>query len=134
MPRPTYATLTATALASAQRTATANGAAISLGINRDVNGENTSTGYLEKGFIFVDQTAGAGNDGANNFVITVQTATSASGPWLTIPLSAGIALTTNGAATYGATFNGPLAGFLRVVATEVGAANATFSATIVVGG
>jgi len=134
MPRPTYATLTATALASAQRTATATGSAISLAINHDVFGADAHTGYLEKGLIFVDQTAGSGNNGGNNFEITVQTAASASGPWLTVPLSASITLTANAATTYGATFNGPLAGFLRVVATEVGTADATFAAYVIVGG
>lgn len=134
MPRPTYATLTATMLASAQRTATATSDPLSIAVNHDVFGNDAHTGYLEKGLVFVDQTAGAGNNGGNYFNITVETAINSSGPWLSVPLSAEIKVSANAAATYGATFAGPLAGFVRVKATEVGNADATFSAYVICGG
>ena len=134
MPRPTYATLTTTILPSAQRTASANSSALSIAIRHDVFGLDAHTGYLEKGLLFVDQTAGSGNTSGQYFNITVETAIASAGPWLNVPLSAVVHITANAAATYGATFDGPLAAFVRVKATAVGSPDATFSAIIVVGG
>lgn len=134
MPRPTYTTLTSTILPSAQRTASANSDALNIAVNHDVFGADAHTGYLDKGLLFVDQTAGTGNTAGQYFNITVETAMVSTGPWLDVPLSTTVHITANGAATYGATFNGPLAGFVRVKATAVNSPDATFSATIVVGG
>ena len=134
MPRPTYTTLTSTILPSAQRTANANSDPLNIAVNHDVFGMDAHTGYLEKGLIFVDQTAGSGNSGGQYFNITVETAMVPAGPWLNVPLSNTIHITANGAATYGATFAGPLAGYVRVKATAVNSPDATFSASIIVGG
>lgn len=134
MPRPTYATLTTTALPSEQRTATASGDAISIAVSHDVFGKDAHLGYLDKGLLFVDQTAGTGNTAGQYFNITVETAMVPTGPWLNVPLSTTVHITANTATTYGATFNGPLAGFVRVKATAVNSPDATFSATIIVGG
>lgn len=138
MPRPTYTTLTATAIpqsSGSYYTTTQTGDAITLGVAHDVFGADAHTGYLDKLLLIVEQTAaGSGNNAGNKFTFTVQTGRSSSGPWFTLPLSATVEITANAAAQFGATYGGPLSGYVRVVATATGTPQAQFAAYVICGG
>ena len=140
MPRPSYCTYTFVGIPAESAgvgyyTTTQTGTATNLAINHDVSGLDQHTGFLEKATLIVEQTAaGAGNNAGNKFTFTLQTGRTSSGPWLTIPLTATVEITTNSATTLGANAAGPLSGYVRVVATATGSPQAQFVAYVIAGG
>lgn len=140
MPRPTYCTFTEEAIPLESAgvgyyTTTQTGAAIGAGITHDVFGRDAHLGYLDKLLLIVEQeAAGSGNNGGNKFTFTVQTGRTSTGPWFTLPLSTTVEITANAAAQFGATYGGPLSGWVRVVATATGNPQAQFAAYVVMGG
>jgi hypothetical protein len=115
------------ALPDAQYTATTNGDAFTSFYTIDDPRLDLFTGYFRQAAVYVDQSAGSGNNpGVNQFTITLQGRHSSGDNWANIPLSSTIAITANGAAGYFATAEGPLPPYLRVVANESGNADATF--------
>jgi len=115
------------ALPDAQYTATTNGAAFTSFYTIDDPRLDLFTGYFRQAAVYVDQSAGSGNNpGSNQFTITLQGRHDTSGTWANIPLSTTLAITANAATGYFATAEGPLPPYLRVVATESGTADATF--------
>lgn len=136
MPKPQYSTLTVLTIPSATYTTTQTGSPINLAVSHDVY-TDAHTGYLRDCQVIVEQTAGSGNNNGQKFVISVQTSRTPTGPWINLKLATPIELTTNAAASYASTVQGPLSGYIRVVATAVpneGAPSATFSAYIIAGG
>lgn len=140
MPRPTFSTLTfvgipADTSGTGYYTSTQTGTATQISVSHDVNGLDVHLGWLEKGLLLVEQeAAGSGNNAGNKFTFTVQTGRTSSGPWLDVPLDSTVALTTNLAGQHGARFQGPLSGWIRVVATATGTPQAQFTAYVIVGG
>jgi hypothetical protein len=140
MPRPIFSTFTFTGIPAASAgvgyyTTTQTGAATQISVTHDVNGLDVYLGWLENGLLLVEQTAaGSGNNASNKFTFTVQTGRTSSGPWLTVPLDATVEITANAALQTGARFQGPLSGWLRVVATVTGSPQAQFTAYVIVGG
>ena len=128
MQGPMYGSMKAVmALPQAQYTATANGDPFTSYYTFDDPGVDYFTGFFRQASIYVDQSAGSGNNpGVNQFVITLEGRHDSNDAWANITLSSTIAITANGAAGYFATAEGPLPPFLRVVATESGTADATF--------
>lgn len=86
----------------------------------------TYSGWFNRAAIFVDQSAGSGNNGGNYIAVTLQGRHGSTDPWATIPQSAEIKITENAATGYYASVTGPLLPELRVVMTETGTADATF--------
>lgn len=89
-------------------------------------GVNSYTGWMSRAAIFVDQSAGSGNNGGNYLQVTLQGRHTTNDPWATIPQSNDIKITENAAAGYYASVSGPLLPELRVNITETGNADATF--------
>lgn len=88
--------------------------------------DNTYSGWFSRAAIFVDQSAGSGNNGGNYIQVTVQGRHDSTDPWATMPQSADIKVTENVATGYYASIAGPLLPEMRVVMTETGTADATF--------
>lgn len=84
------------------------------------------SGWFRQAAIFVDQSAGSGNNGGNYLQVTVQGRHDSTDPWATIPQSAEIKITENVATGYYATVSGPLLPEMRMNITETGVADATF--------
>ena len=114
------------ALPSAQRTAAVNGAAFDCYYVANDPTTNAFIGWMSRAAIYVDQSAGSGNNGGNYLQVTVQGRHDGSDPWATLPQSAEIKITENGAAGYFASVAGPLLPEMRVVVSETGTADATF--------
>lgn len=86
----------------------------------------TYSGWFSRAAIFVDQSAGTGNNGGNYLSVTLQGRHNSTDPWATIPQSAEIKITENAATGYYASVSGPLLPELRINITETGVADATF--------
>ena len=114
------------ALPSAQRTAAVNGAAFDCYYVANDPVTNAFIGWMSRAAIYVDQSAGSGNNGGNYLQVTVQGRHDGTDPWATLPQSAEIKITENGAAGYFASVAGPLLPEMRVVVSETGNADATF--------
>lgn len=87
---------------------------------------STYSGWFGRAAIFVDQSAGSGNNGGNYLQVTLQGRHDSTDPWATIPQSAEIKITENVATGYYASVSGPLLPELRINITETGVADATF--------
>lgn len=135
MPKPQYCTLTVLTIPSAAYTSAnaPTGDPINLAVSHDVH-IDAHTGYLRDCQVIVEQTAGSGNTNGQKFVISVETSRTPTGPWINLKLVTPIELTTNGAASYASTVQGPLSGYIRVKATAHATPSATFSAYIIAGG
>lgn len=115
------------ALPQAQRTDSANGDPFTSFYTIDDPVTDLYTGFFRQAAIYVDQSAGSGNNpGVNQFEVTLEGRHDDGDAWANIPLSSTIAITANAAAGYFATAEGPLPPYLRIVATESGTADATF--------
>lgn len=137
MPMPQYCTKTVLTIPNGTTyTTTQTGAAINLAVSHDVHAD-AHTGYLRDCQILVEQSSGSGNNSGQKFVITVQTSRTPTGPWVNLKMGTPIELTTNGVASYSSTVQGPLSGYIRVVATAVpneGAPSADFAVYVIAGG
>lgn len=89
-------------------------------------GANNYSGWMSRAAIFVDQSAGSGNNGGNYLQVTLQGRHDSTDPWATIPQTQEIKITENVATGYYAAVQGPLLPELRVNITETGTADATF--------
>lgn len=119
------------ALPLAQRTATTNGSAFYTYWTKDDPQSGIYRGYFKDAGVFVNQTAGSGNNpGVNQFSIKLQGRVDSDHSWADLSMTA-IAITANGAAGYYALCSGPLLPEMRVVATESGTADATFEVHVV---
>lgn len=114
------------ALPSAQHTAAVDGAAFDCYYVSNDPTTNAFIGWMSRAAIFVDQSAGTGNNGGNYLQVTVQGRHEGSDPWATLPQSADIKITANAATGYFASVAGPLLPEMRVVVSETGTADATF--------
>lgn len=114
------------ALPLAQRTAAVDGAAVDAYYVKDDPVTGAYIGWFQDAAIFVNQTAGSGNNGGNYLQVTLQGRIDSDHAWATLPQSADIKITENAAAGYYARVDGPLLPQLRVVVTETGVADATF--------
>jgi len=122
---------TVDALPLAQRTATANGAAFVAYWTKNDPQESIYRGFFKDAGVFVNQTAGSGNNpGVNQFAVKLQGRIDSDHAWADLSMTP-IAVTANGAAAYYALCAGPLLPEMRVVATESGTADATFEVHVV---
>jgi hypothetical protein len=135
MPKPTYCTLTVLTIPGGTTyTTTQTGGAINLAVSHDVY-TDAHTGYLRDAQIIVEQAAaGSGNNAGNRFNFTVQTSRTPDGPWINLKMGTAIEITGNAAASFSSTVQGPLSGYIRVVATETGTAEADFAVYVIAGG
>lgn len=135
MPKPQYCTLTVLTIPGGTTyTTTQTGDPINLAVSHDAF-VDAHTGYLREAQILVEQAAaGSGNTNGQKFVITVQTSRTPTGPWINLKMGTAIELTANAAASFGSTIQGPLSGYIRVLATAVGTPQADFAAYIIAGG
>jgi hypothetical protein len=119
------------ALPLAQRTATVNGDMFqAYHISHDPVTDSW-IGWFKEAGVFVNQTAGSGNNpGVNQFTIKLQGRVDSSHGWADLSMTP-IAVTANSAAAYYALVAGPILPELRVVATESGTADATFEVHVV---
>ena len=119
------------ALSLAQRTATVNGDLFkAYHISHDPVTDSW-IGWFKEAGVFVNQTAGSGNNpGVNQFSVKLQGRIDSTHEWADLSMTA-IAITANGAAGYYAPVAGPILPELRVVATESGNADATFEVHVV---
>lgn len=114
------------ALASAQRTGPVNGDAFNTYHVIDDPNVNAYIGWFKNAAIFVDQSAGSGNNGGNYLQVTLEGRHEPNDPWAAIPQVTDIKLTANAATGYYSRVLGPLLPQLRIVVTETGTADATF--------
>lgn len=114
------------ALPSAQRTAAVDGDAFVTYHVQGDPGTNAYIGWFKNASIYVDQSAGSGNNGGNYLQVTLQGRHDGTDPWATLPQTADIKITENAATGYFARVQGPLLPELRIVVTETGVADATF--------
>lgn len=136
MPKPTYCTLTVLTIPNGTTyTSTQTGSAIPLAVSHDVYAD-AHTGYLRDAQILIEQSAGSGNNSGQKFVITVQTSRTPdpAGPWVNLKMGTAIEITANGVASYSSTIQGPLSGYIRVIATAVGTPSANFAVYVIAGG
>jgi len=135
MPMPQYCTKTVLTIPNGVLyTSTQTGSAINLAVSHDVHAD-AHTGYLREAQVIVEQTAGgSGNNAGNRFNFTVQTSRTPAGPWITLQMGTAIEINANVAATFSSTVQGPLAAYIRVVATETGTAQAYFAVYVIAGG
>jgi hypothetical protein len=114
------------ALPLLQRTASANGDMFRSYWTLNDPQERIYRGFFKDAGVFVNQTAGSGNNpGVNQFTVKLQGRIDDTHGWADLSMTP-IAITANGAAAYYALCTGPLLPELRVVATESGNADATF--------
>lgn len=137
MPKPTYCTLTVLTIPNGVLYTTDQiGAAIPLAVSHDVF-TDAHTGYMRDAQVIVEQTAGGGgNNAGNRFNFTVQTSRTPdpNGPWITLKMGTAIEIITNDKASFSSTVQGPLSGYIRVVATKTGTPQAYFAAYVIAGG
>lgn len=114
------------AFPEAQVTASTNGNAFYTYFTKNDPVSEAYSGFFRKAAVFVDQSAGTGNNGGNYLQVTVQGRHDSTDPWATMPQSAEIKITENAATGYYASVEGPLLPEMRVVMTETGTADATF--------
>jgi hypothetical protein len=115
------------AFPSAQVTAATTGAVFYSYYQRhEPPDDNTYSGWMSRAAVFVDQSAGSGNNGGNYLQVTVQGRHDSTDPWCTLPQSQEIKITENVATGYYAALVGPLLPEMRVNITETGTADATF--------
>lgn len=115
------------ALPQAQYTASVNGDPFTSFYTIDDPEVDLFTGYFRRAAVYVDQTAGSGNNpGVNHITITLEGRHDANDNWANIALSTTLSIDANTAKGYFATAEGPLPPYLRVVGTETGTADATF--------
>lgn len=127
MNSPTLGSLkTVEALPLAQRTAAVNGSAVNAYYVKDDPVTGAWIGWFQDLAIFVNQTAGSGNNGGNYLQVTVQGRIDSDHAWATLPQSADIKITENAATGYYARVEGPILPELRVAVSETGTADATF--------
>jgi len=127
MNSPTLGSLkTVEALPLAQRTGATNGSTIIAYYVSNDPVTGAYIGWFQDAAIFVNQTAGSGNNGGNYLQVTLQGRINGDDTWATLPQSADIKITENAAAGYYARVEGPLLPELRIVVTETGVADATF--------
>lgn len=88
--------------------------------------ERIYRGFFKDAGVFVNQTAGSGNNpGVNQFTVKLQGRIDDTHGWADLDMTA-IAVTANGAAAYYELCTGPLLPEMRVQVLESGTANATF--------
>jgi hypothetical protein len=117
-------------------TTTQTGAAINLAVSHDVHAD-AHTGYLREAQVIVEQTAGGGgNNAGNRFNFTVQTSRTPdpNGTWINLKMGTAIEIITNDKSSFSSTVQGPLSGYIRVIATETGTAEAYFAVYVIAGG
>lgn len=112
-------------LSLAQRTGNTYGTATALWETQDLERE-THDGFMASALLKVRQTAGTGNTAGQYFSIHLEGSLDGSTGWTKLPHTTDIQLTTNGAAEYAATVNGPLTPWVRVAAEITGTPDATF--------
>jgi len=119
------------ALPLAQRTATVNGDLFkAYHISNDPL-TGAWIGWFKEAGVFVNQTAGSGNNpGVNQFSVKLQGRVDSDHAWADLNMTA-IAVTANTATAYYGLCAGPLLPEMRVVATESGTADATFEVHVV---
>lgn len=119
------------ALPLAQRTATVNGDMFRTYWTQNDPQERIYRGFFKDAGVFVNQTAGSGNNpGVNQFSVKLQGRIDDTHAWADLNMTP-IAITANTAAAYYALCAGPLLPEMRVVATESGTADATFEVHVV---
>lgn len=119
------------ALPLAQRTATTNGDMFRTYWTLNDPQERIYRGFFKDAGVFVNQTAGSGNNpGVNQFTVKLQGRVDSAHEWADLNMTA-IAITANSAAAYYGLCSGPLLPEMRVVATESGTANATFEVHVI---
>lgn len=119
------------ALPLAQRTATVNGDMFRTYWTQNDPQERIYRGFFKDAGVFVNQTAGSGNNpGVNQFSVKLQGRIDDTHAWADLSMTP-IAITANTAAAYYALCSGPLLPEMRVVATESGTADATFEVHVV---
>jgi len=135
MPMPQYCTKTVLTIPNGVLyTSTQTGNAINLAVSHDVHAD-AHTGYLREAQVIVEQSAGgSGNNAGNRFNFTVQTSRTPDGPWINLKMGTAIEINANTAATFSSTVQGPLSGYIRVIATETGTAEAYFAVYVIAGG
>ncbi len=138
MPMPQYCTKTVLTIPGGTTyTTTQTGSAINLAVSHDVHAD-AHTGYLRDAQILVEQASGSGNNSGRKFVITVQTSRTPAGPWVPLKMGTTIELTANVEASFSSTIQGPLSGYMRVVATAVSGdqnpPQADFAVYVIAGG
>lgn len=114
------------ALAPAQRTGAENGDPFNTYYVINDPNLNAYIGWFKNAAIFVDQSAGSGNNGGNYLQVTIQGRHEANDPWATIPQVSEIKITENAATGYYSRVLGPLLPQLRIVVSLTGTADATF--------
>lgn len=122
------------ALAPLQRTGAVNGDAFNTYHVINDPGSNAYIGWFKNAAIFVDQSAGSGNNGGNYLQVTIQGRHDSTDPWATIPQVSEIKITENAATGYYSRVLGPLLPQLRLVVSETGTADATFRAHVALEG
>jgi hypothetical protein len=119
------------ALPLAQRTATTNGDMFRTYWTSDDPQTRIYRGFFKDAGVFVNQTAGSGNNpGVNQFTVKLQGRVDSDHAWADLNMTP-IAITANTAAAYYALCSGPLLPEMRVVATESGTADATFEVHVI---
>lgn len=119
------------ALPLAQRTETTNGDMFRTYWTQNDPQERIYRGFFKDAGVFVNQTAGSGNNpGVNQFTVKLQGRVDSAHEWADLNMTA-IAITANSAAAYYGLCSGPLLPEMRVVATESGTANATFEVHVI---
>ena len=135
MPMPQYCTKTVLTIPGGTTyTTTQTGTPFSLAVSHDVHAD-AHTGYLRDAQILVEQdAAGSGNNAGNKFTFAVQTSRTPSGPWVPLKMGTAISIETNAASSFSSTIQGPMSGYMRVVATATGTPQADFAVYIIAGG
>ena len=135
MPMPQYCTKTVVTIPGGTTyTTTQTGTPFSLAVSHDVH-TDAHTGYLRDAQILVEQAAaGAGNNAGNKFTFAVQTSRTSTGPWVPLKMGTAISIESNAANSFSSTIQGPLSGYMRVVATATGTPQADFAVYIIAGG
>lgn len=119
------------ALPLAQRTETTNGDMFRTYWTQNDPQERIYRGFFKDAGVFVNQTAGSGNNpGVNQFTVKLQGRVDSTHAWADLNMTP-IAITANTAAAYYALCSGPLLPEMRVVATESGTADATFEVHVI---
>ena len=122
---------TVDALPLAQRTASVDGDMFRCYWNQNDPQTDIYRGFFKDAGVFVNQTAGSGNNpGVNQFSVKLQGRIDSTHGWADLSMTP-IAITANGAAAYYALCSGPLLPEMRVVATESGTADATFEVHVI---
>lgn len=119
------------ALPLAQRTETTNGDVFYSYWTKNDPQQKIYRGCFKDAGVFVNQTAGSGNNpGVNQFAVKLQGRVDSTHTWADLSMTP-IAITANGAAAYYALCAGPLLPEMRVVAEESGTADATFDVHVI---